>query len=210
MASQTKSFRFIKEFSFITMDVKQCPTQYSRVWIHINVLHGCLLLLTAGSVVGFWLCFTEIVQIRKDLNIEIAKRTMVEFGDLNSFYVINKSTTNQIKENDDIISHKYRPPRSSFLEDISSRSNHGDGEAPLRSVDYDNEQKLIRVKRRARKKPAYYKEGELEDIVWLTSYSRIPVSSLRFLIETFLGKERRHSCKCVVQTDSNNIYHYAI
>ena len=181
------------------MDVKD-TSQCTRIWIHIKVLHGCLLVVTLGSICGFWLCLTEIENVRKDLNTEIAKRTMVEFDGCSS-----KSRTNQINETDNSFSFGDRTTRSSSGEDTSHFIGDRDGEHLLNSVDYDNEQKLIRVKRRTRRKPAYYKDGAVEpkDMMWLTSYSRIPVSSLKlFDLKQFSDPFRYqkvsqpHMCMC--------------
>ena len=140
----------------ITMDTKIHHSNQNTMWIHIRILHGCLLLVTTGTVFGFWICLSELQNLRNDLNAEIAKRTLVDFGPLDS----------ESKQN---LSEK--------IDDLEESVEDGE--------------KVIRVKRRARRRPAYYKEGvdEPKDMVWLTSYSRIPVS-----LEI---QKRKRVCVCV-------------
>ena len=135
------------------MDSKQ-PVTDNRIWIHIKIVHACLLTVTIGTICGFWTCLNELQNLRKDLNAEIAKRTIVEFAELNTKDLNKKSNDS----NDHHVVYTYTD------KDLDRNIND----------DPNDEEKLIRVKRRARRK-AYYKE-EPEDMVWLTSYSRIPVS----------------------------------
>ena len=135
------------------MDSKQ-PMTDNSIWIRIKIVHACLLTVTIGTICGFWICFNELQNLRKDLNAEIAKRTIVEFAELNTKDLNQKSN----ESNDHHVVLTYTD------KDLNKNIND----------DPNDEEKLIRIKRRARRK-AYYKE-EPEDMVWLTSYSRIPVS----------------------------------
>ena len=121
----------------------------------MKIIHACLLCVTIGTICGFWICFNELQSLRKELNAEIAKRTVVEFTDLT---VHNLPTSNDSNTFEHQIVLTYEDTK-----DVNSKNR-----------DLNEEEKLVRVKRRARRK-AYYKE-EPEDMVWLTSYSRIPVS----------------------------------
>ena len=138
----------------ITMDTKHSTTD-SRIWIHMKIIHACLLFVTFGTICGFWICFNELQSLRKELNAEIAKRTVVEFTDLT---VSNLPTSNESNPFEHQIVLTYEDTKG-----VNSKNR-----------DLNEKEKLVRVKRRARRK-AYYKE-EPQDMVWLTSYSRIPVS----------------------------------
>ena len=59
----------------------------STIWIHLRALHLCLLFIIGGTVCGFWICFTEIQTLRQALDAEIAKRTLVEFGNPESLNI---------------------------------------------------------------------------------------------------------------------------
>ncbi len=59
----------------------------SRIWIHFRLIHLCLLFIIGGTICGFWICFTEIQSLRQALDVEIAKRTLVEFGSPESFNI---------------------------------------------------------------------------------------------------------------------------
>ena len=121
----------------------------------MKIIHACLLFVTIGTICGFWICFNELQSLRKELNAEIAKRTVVEFTDLT---VSNLPTSNESNPFEDQIVLTYEDTK-----DVNSKNR-----------DSNEKEKLVRVKRRARRK-AYYKE-EPQDMVWLTSSSRIPVS----------------------------------
>ena len=121
----------------------------------MKIVHACLLAVTIGTICGFWICFNELQNLRKELNAEIAKRTLVELANLNN----NLPNSNKSNEHHVVFIYKEKDANSINI---------------LVNEDSSEEEKLIRVKRRARRK-SYYKE-EPEDMVWLTSYSRIPVS----------------------------------
>ena len=165
------------------MDIKQCGVE-SRLWTHVKILHGCLLLGIAGSICGFWLCLNEIKTLRNNLDAEIAKRTF-EFDDLESHSL--DSIEEDRKRGVDNNNTNY------FFEKLTdSRTTSSDD--PLRFGDVGNEEKLTRFKRRARKKPAYYKDNTVDpkDMVWLTSYSRIPVSKSLILLNIVKYVRHKH------------------
>ena len=163
------------------MDIKQRGIE-SRIWTHVKVLHGCLLLGIAGSICGFWICLNEIKNLRNDLDAEIAKRAMIEFDDLQSHSLSNSEEDRKrgIDNNN-----------TNYFQEKQTDSLATSSDDPSRFVDFGKEEKLTRFKRRARKKPVYYKDNTVEpkDMVWLTSYSRIPVS--KFLILSNIVKYSR-------------------
>ena len=164
------------------MDIKQCGIE-SRIWTHVKILHGCLLLGIAGSICGFWICLNEIKNLRNDLDAEIAKRTLIEFDNLESHSLGNSEENRKRGVDNNNTNYFYEKLRD-------SRTTSSDD--PLRFGEFDNEEKLTRFKRRAKKKPAHYKDNTVDpkDMVWLTSYSRIPVS--KFLILLNIVKYVRH------------------
>ena len=157
------------------MDIKQCGTE-SRIWTHVKILHGCLLLGIAGSICGFWICLNEIKNLRNDLDAEIAKRTLIEFDDLES-----PSLGNSEKDRKIVVDNNQTNYFHEKLTDSRTRSS----DDPLRFEDIGDEEKLTRFKRRAKKKPAHYGDNTVDpkDMVWLTSYSRIPVSKFPHVIK---------------------------
>ncbi len=143
----------------------------------MKILHACLLLVTAGALFGFWICLSELQHLRKDLNEEIAKRTLVEFTGLKSHHRPS-SIRNDSDPFEPEAVFRYEDTRESGYAGERLRGTEGgaagDGEAAAAETEA-----LVRVKRRARRREsaAYYREGtEPQDMVWLTSYSRIPVS----------------------------------
>ena len=157
------------------MDIKQCGIE-SRIWTHVKILHGCLLFGIAGSICGFWICLNEIKNLRNDLDAEIAKRTLIQFDDHESpsLGISEEDKKRGVDNNNTNYFHKK-------LTDSRTTSNDN----PWRLQDFGNEEKLTRFKRRAKKKPAYYKDNTVDpkDMVWLTSYSRIPVSKFLDIIK---------------------------
>ena len=158
------------------MDTKTSTTSStseSRIWIHMKIIHACLLIVTLGTVCGFWICFSELQNLRKELNAEIAKRSIVEFADL----IVDNPTSNKNNNNDSDTSEHHIVLTYEDSNDVYRR------ERDVLNSDVDEGERLVRVKRRARRK-AYYK-NEPEDMVWLTSYSRIPVSTCASQISLF-------------------------
>ncbi len=131
-------------------------------------------MVTAGAMCGFWMCFNEMQNLRRDLDAEIAKRTSVEFSGVQH---LQNPANHSDSTNFDQAVFSYKEFRHSLKTELEFGSDDDDENA-ANDDDFNEEEKLTRVKRRARRKSAYYKEGsEPQDMVWLTSYSRIPVSS---------------------------------
>ena len=157
------------------------------VRIHIRVLYLVLLVVVTGALCGFWICFSELLELRKDLNAEIGKRTLVEFSGQDSYSVPSRRSYGTFA--------KSQEPHILFTYKEKSSANqrngpfYGENEDPLEHEDTEGgEDQLLRVKRDAQKLNSFYKEGSgiPDDYVWLTSYARIPVSFLfNFIYFTF-------------------------
>lgn len=159
------------------------PYLNSRLWIHVKILHGCLLFVIAGTICGFWICLSELQNLRRDLDAEIAKRAMVEFNAPEGF-MENRNGQNSNRKHDNSTPYTREIIFGLHEEELYPE----EGEHALPEAEGEEEQ-LLRVKRRANRRSnrrnAHYKEGGSgtqggagapEDWVWLTSYSRIPVS----------------------------------
>ena len=169
-------------------DAKYCSNSVGR--IHIRVLYLVLLVITTGTLCGFWICFNEIQKLRRDLNAEVAKRTLVEFSKQESYSVPSKTGYGAfLKSKEPHILFTYKEKSSSGPKDGPS---YIENEDPLEHEDTEGgDNQLLRVKRDAQKLNAFYKEGSgvPDDYIWLTSYAKIPVSfhyffylSLTFLL----------------------------
>ena len=159
---------------------KCCSKGVERM--HIRVLYTSLLVIVTGTLLGFWTCFSELQRLRKDLNAEIAKRAIVEFSKQKG-YTVPLQTSYGVYQR----SHRSQV-LFTFKENSSPSSKDSlpfeQSEDPLEHEDTQGgEDQLLRVKRDAQKLNVFYKEGSgiPDDYVWLTSYARIPVSTLPYL-----------------------------
>ena len=135
------------------------PEHRPNVYIHIKITYFCILLLTASGICGFWICLTRLHALREEFEAKFAKNNaVVEF------------------ENFDALSERGR------------HVGGDDADAVLHEDDL-SEETLSRVKRQQqhafRPANANNREGSgaPEDWVWLTSYSRIPVSLFSTFVE---------------------------
>ena len=164
-----------------------------NLWLHVKILYFCVVLVTAATGFGLWMCFTEFSNVRKEIDNGFMHRGAVEFGNVEHVYG----------------SEERRGPSGRK----AGGGGRGDGAGPGGEAEEDGpagglaaglpshtspadspkageEDELIRVKRRAGRRrqtnpgtfltsKAWNKEGSAtpEDWVWLTSYSRIPVST---------------------------------
>ena len=122
--------------------------------LHIKILYILLSLLAVISVTALSLCFTEIYALRTDFEGKIVRRGTAEFEDLDAAYQARKHgdrgdalTRGELGEDGEIVQQGTRNRRSAFPYD-AAKMDRGEKEG----------------------------SGGADDWVWLTSYSRIPVS----------------------------------
>ncbi len=148
------------------------------LWLHIKLLYVLLTILTAGSVCAIFKCFIEIHNLRQDLDATLLSNRAVEFANL-----------------EDILAERKLKYQADFdSENDSTEAN--DGKAESETPDFEgnienNEDQLIRV--RKKRHASFYRTADSrrhgrdaatpgsgsngpDDWVWLSSYSRIPVS----------------------------------
>ena len=162
---------------------KYCSKCVERV--HIRILYFSLLVIVTGTVLGFWICFTEVQKLRKDLNAEIAKRTVVDFSRQKDGYTVPLQTSFEALERsqDTEVLFSFKRDSSPGKKDTLFFEQNPD---PLEHEDSrgGGEDQLLRVRRDAQKLNAFYKEGSgiPDDHVWMTSYAKVPVSILHSLL----------------------------
>jgi len=137
----------------------------SSVRIHIRVLYLLITVLCFGFAYATWICLTEIRQLRSDLDGEITalrRGDVIEFSDDDAWS--NGGTGTATSEAD-------LTPGGFTIERMDASSDE-----------------VVRVRRdtkRRRSRPSFFTDGNEPsegsggsegDWVWLTSYSRIPVS----------------------------------
>ena len=141
----------------------------SSVRVHIRVLYLLIAVLCFGFAYATWICLTEIRQLRSDLDGEMAALSLRR-GD-----VVEFSGDGAWSDGGTATSEADSTPGGVTIERMGASSDE-----------------VVRVRRdtkRRRSRPSFFTDGSEPtegsggsggDWVWLTSYSRIPVSdSLR-------------------------------
>ncbi len=143
--------------------------------IHIRVLCVVLVLVSVGTLGGFWIGYNELKSLRKDLTVEIAKRATVRFSLQDALTTSSdRNSENGIKEPHVLFT--YQELSSSNINKHNLHEIEPDDE-PLEPVDTEVEDQLLRVKRDAQELNSFYEQGSgiPDDYVWMTSYAKVPV-----------------------------------
>ncbi len=170
-----------------------------RTWLHLRILYSLVTLLALTSVCSLWLCFRELGHLRRDFEGKIVTRGVADFigrpakGKVLQFHTKKDGTADSADSSQSINYGDSYDYDSLDTESVDTVSEFNYSES---------EEQLLRVKRRATRavqppslifdsdSPAELSgEGPIEGSpgddgkggedgsVWITSYSRIPVSN---------------------------------
>ena len=142
------------------------------LWIHVRILYLLTVITILGVSIATWTCLAEVQKLRREFHGQIVHRGVAEFDDT----ALKDTFTDR-----------------QLIQEEQQEEEEPKEDEDVRRV--REEEQLLRVKRRAprhehgeeKKRPSFYytpqrdmgREGSgmPEDWVWLTSYSRIPVST---------------------------------